>query len=158
VPWQAGARPLMSNFKHHKGTQVTSSELELYAPPQEERAFELWLQHAAGKVLFEDVRAYAMRRVDPHLSSEARSAAETAINDAVYGLMMVIDGVSGSLRNDIHSVELSMIARLIDCKDRKVLAQIDLQEGDGMCIGYHGWLQGDYGENPITSSRHDTQP
>ena len=145
----------MSNVRHHRVDQVASSEFELHEPPQGERAFELWLQHAAAKILFEDVRAYAMSRIDPRLSTEARSAAERSINDAVYGLMMVIDGVSGVLRNDTQSVELSVIARLLDSKDRKVQAEIDLQEGDGMCMGYHGWLEGDFGEDPVASSRSD---
>jgi hypothetical protein len=107
------------------------------------------LQNAAGKILFEDVRAYAMSRIDPKLSSEALLAAEKAINDAVYGLMMVIDGVSGVLRNNTHSVELSVVARLLDRRDRRMLAEVNLQEGDGMCMGYHSWLESDYGENPV---------
>lgn len=129
--------------------RVASFELELQPPPHQERAFELWLQHAVGRILFEDVRAYALERVDPGLSAEARSAAEKGINDALYGLMMVIDGVTGSLRNDTQAVELSVTARLLETDSGDVVAEVDLREGDGMCMGYHGWLDGDYGEDLV---------
>ena len=38
---------------------------QLVDPPTEPRARELWLQHAAGFIIFEDVRRYAMERIDP---------------------------------------------------------------------------------------------
>jgi hypothetical protein len=128
---------------------VASYQLELQSPPSDERSFELWLQHAAGRIIFEDMRGYARERIDPKLSSEAQAAAEKAINDAVYGLMMVIDGVSGTLRNDQQSVELSVVVSLLNRNSGEVAAQIDLREGDGMCMGYHGWLEGDYGEDAV---------
>jgi hypothetical protein len=129
---------------------VATEQLELQAPPSNERALELWLQHAAGLILVEDVRSYAFSQVDPSLSEEARAAARKAIDDALYGLMMVIDGVSGSLRSREHSVELSVRVKLSDC-DGVVLSDQDLREGDGMCMGYHGWLAGDYGDHLVAT-------
>lgn len=78
---------------------MASYEFELTAAPTEERAYELWLQHAIGFILFEDVRGYARGEIAPDLSPEARGAAEKGIDDALYGLMMVLDGVSGTLAN-----------------------------------------------------------
>lgn len=95
------------------------------------------------------MRGYALERIDPNLSSEAQAAAQKAINDAVYGLMMVIDGVSGTLRNEQQAVELSVVVSLLNRNSEEVVAEIDLREGDGMCMGYHGWLDGDYGEDPV---------
>ncbi|MCL2309087.1 MAG: hypothetical protein FWC42_02265 [Proteobacteria bacterium] len=128
---------------------MASWELELQQPPRDARAFELWLQHVAGRILFEDVRGYALEQMDPELSAEARAAAEKAIDDAVYGLMMVIDGVSGALGNDEHTVELSVLVQLVNRESGEIAEEIDLREGDGMCLGYHGWLEGDYGEDPV---------
>jgi hypothetical protein len=128
---------------------MPSYQLELQSPPRDERSFELWLQHAAGRIIFEDVRGYALERIDPTLSPEARAAAEKAINDTVYGLMMVIDGVSGTLSNEEQTVELSVAVRLVNQESGEAAAQIDLREGDGMCMGYHGWVEGDYGEDPV---------
>jgi hypothetical protein len=128
---------------------LASWQLELQPPPKEERAFELWLQHAAGRILFEDVRSYAIERIDTALSDEARLAARKGIDDALYGLMMVIDGVSGRLKNDAQSVALSVTARLVNHEPEGIAAELELQDGDGMCMGYHGWLEGDYGKDPV---------
>jgi hypothetical protein len=128
---------------------VASYQFELQSPPRDERSLELWLQHAAGRILFEDVRGYALQQVDPNLSAEARASVEKAINDAVYGMMMVIDGVSGALTNDEQAVELSVIVRLLNRKSREATAQLDLREGDGMCMGYHGWVEDDYGKDLV---------
>ena len=131
---------------------MASWQLELQPPPRDDRSFELWLQHAAGRILFEDVRGYALERVDPELSPDTRAAAEKAINDAVYGLMMVIDGVSGTLGNDQQAVELSVIVKLHDQESGET-TELDLKEGDGMCMGYHGWLEGDYGKDPVANPK-----
>jgi hypothetical protein len=134
---------------------MASWQLELQSPPRQKRARELWLQHAAGRILFEDVRAYAVEKVEPRLSAKARAAAEKAIDDALYGLMMVIDGVSGSIANEKQSVELVMQVRLVDRASRDVIAQLDLGDGDGMCMGYHLWRDGDFGDAPIAIAKKE---
>ena len=129
---------------------MASFEHELADVPGEPRARELWLQHAAGFILFEDVRRYAMERTDPALTDEARAAVQKGIDDAVYGLMMVIDGVSGQLSNATHSVYIDFIVRFATRRAKiNVESQVDLRQGDGMCMGYHGWLESDFGNNPV---------
>ena len=128
---------------------MATSQLELSRPPQQARALELWLQHAAGRILFEDVRAYATEKIDPTLPEETRLAVQKGIDDAMYGLMMVIDGVSGVLKSGPQSVELSVTARLVNREPPAIAAELDLRDGDGMCMGYHGWLDGDYGDNIV---------
>jgi hypothetical protein len=128
------------------------SAVELADPPTKPRARELWLQHAAGHILFEDVRRYAVEKVDPALSADARAAAENGIDDALYGLMMVIDGVTGSIRSDRHLVCIEFFVRLIERlndRDVGVLSEVDLKNGDGMCMGYHGRREGDFGEDAV---------
>jgi hypothetical protein len=34
-----------------------------------------------------------------------------------------------------------------------LLLEVDLRQGDGMCMGYHGWLEGDYGKHPVAVAR-----
>ena len=131
---------------------MATSQLKLYPPPHQERALELWLQHAAGRILFEDVRAYALERIDPALSAETRAAIQKGIDDAMYGLMMVINGVSGSLSNDFQSVQLSVIARLVNHRPPGIAAELDLSDGDGMCMGYHSWLEGDFGDDIVAAA------
>jgi hypothetical protein len=132
---------------------------ELVDPPAEPRARELWLQHAAGFILFEDVRHYAMERIDPALTGETRAAVQKGIDDALYGLMMVIDGVAGGISNASRRVYIDFMVRLAkrgDSEPSGVLSEVDLRQGDGMCMGYHGWLEGDFGQVPIAVARPDT--
>lgn len=124
---------------------------ELVDPPTELRARELWLQHAAGFIIFEDVRRYAAERIDPAIPDDVRAAVQKGIDDAVYGLMMVIEGVSGGLSNAGHTVSIHFIARLAarGSSGSGVLSEVDLRHGDGMCMGYHGWVEGDFGKHPV---------
>jgi hypothetical protein len=128
-------------------------------PPTEPRAPELWLQHAAGFIIFEDVRRYAMERIDPALPDEARDAVQKGIDDAVYGLMMVIDGVTGGLSNTNRTVYIDFLVRLATRGDSEggLLSEVDLRQGDGMCMGYHGWREGDFGKDPIVVARPSTE-
>jgi hypothetical protein len=131
-------------------------QYELAQPPAEPRSRDLWLQHAAGFILFEDVRRYAQENIDPGLSEEARAAAEKAIDDAVYGLMMVIDGVTGGISNASNNVYIDFFVRLAtrrDSIDDGVAHEVDLRSGDGMCMAYHGWREGDFGTDLIAVPR-----
>ncbi len=134
---------------------------ELVDPPSEPRACELWLQHAAGFIFFEDVRRYAMERIDPAITGELRAAVQKGIDDAVYGLMMVIDGVTGGMSNACRSVYIDFIVRLAKRSNSDgtsgLLSEVDLRQGDGMCMGYHGWLDGDFGKDPVAVARPDVE-
>ena len=47
---------------------MATFEFNLSEPPSDSRQRELWLQHAIGFVLFQDVRNYALQQVDPLLN------------------------------------------------------------------------------------------
>jgi hypothetical protein len=130
-------------------------EYELASPPSDPRALELWLQHAAGFILFEDARRYAIDELGPNLSEDARVSAQKAIDDAIYGVMMILDGVSGGLSNDTERVEFQVTVKLVDLNatENSTMAEVDLANGDGMCMGYHGWMEGDFGDNPVAIRR-----
>lgn len=126
---------------------ATPKKPTLAAPPSPGRARELWLQHAAGTILFADVREYARGKLDAKLDPPAREAAFRAIDDALYGLMMVADGVTGGLSNETHRVALSVSVRLED--KGKEVERLDLANGDGVCMAFHGWKDGEFGESPV---------
>jgi hypothetical protein len=70
--------------------------------------------------------------------------------------MMVIDGVSGGISNANQNVFIDFVVRLAkreDSKDDGLLEEVDLRQGDGMCMGYHGWLEGDFGRHPVAARR-----
>lgn len=132
---------------------MSTDQYELAAVPANPRRRELWLQHAAGFILFENVRKHALGEIDQNASTEARQAAEKAVDDCMYGLMMLVDGVYGGLRNRDHEIELRMVTRLVRRGDDKTAQELDLRDGDGVCIGFHGWQQGDFGDDPIALRR-----
>jgi hypothetical protein len=130
---------------------MSSDEFTLGSTPVEARERELWLQHAIGFILFEDVRRYAISKIDPQLDAAARAAAIRAVDDAVYGLMMVLDGVSGALRDGTRRLHLVSTIRLTD--EGRVIEELPLSKGDGMCMGFHSWLEGNFGAAPVVLAR-----
>jgi hypothetical protein len=132
---------------------MSTSDFELAMPPSGVRERELWLQHAAGFIVFEDARRYALARLDPTLDDRAREAAARAIDDSLYGVMMIADGVTGALRSEEHRVQLRLTVELSGLVDGKetVEQRLDLRDGDGVCMGFHGWRGGDFGSAPIAT-------
>jgi hypothetical protein len=127
---------------------MATHQIRLTPPPSDQRKRELWIQHAAGLIIFEDVRNYAVEQLEAGLSDDARAAALKAIDDAVYGIMMIIDGVSGSLENETHRVNLSVSVQLTELDTGDAVTEINLADGDGMCMGFHGWKEDDFGSHP----------
>lgn len=131
---------------------MATSDYTLSMPPNDPRGLELWLQHAAGFILFQDMRDYAIHRIDPSITDEAQTAARKGIDDAVYGLMMILDGVTGGLENGRNRVNFRVAVELNECDSQQVISAVDLADGDGMCMGYHSWLEGDFGDAPIVDT------
>jgi len=73
------------------------------------------------------------------------------IDDAVYGLMMMMDGVTGSLRNKEYAVTIESIITLV--RNRETIQEINTFHGDGMCMGLHMWKDDDFGEEDICPFR-----
>lgn len=95
-----------------------------------------------------------MERIDRTLTAEARAAVQKGIDDAVYGLMMGIDGVSGGLSNSTHSLSIDFLVRLATRGvESNVISELYLREGDGMCMGSHYWLESDFGKDPVAVSK-----
>jgi hypothetical protein len=127
----------------------------LATPPPPGRARELWLQHVAGAILFAHVRDYAISNLSAKLDEKTRLVAIQAINQALYGVMMVADGVSGSFRNERCSASVSMAVTL-EQKGHPP-ERLDLSDGDGMCMGFHNWLEGDFGEDRVVERPSDSR-
>jgi len=125
-------------------------DFELAKPPSSRRARELWLQHAAGFILFEKVRAAGLATLESDATPTTRSAVELAVNKTLYALMMQIDGVASGLSGYGHELSLSFGVELR--KGDAVVDKLDLFDGDGMCMGYHSWMDGDFGTDPVVST------
>lgn len=125
----------------------------LTEPPADERSRELWLQHAAGFILFRDMRDYAINRIAVDTDEKTREAIIKGIDDTIYGLMMVMDGVTGTLTNKEYAVSIEN--RILLQKKGEIVQEINTRNGDGMCMGYHGWREGDFGEDNIYTIDQD---
>ncbi|HEY1303275.1 MAG TPA: hypothetical protein VGF24_06980 [Vicinamibacterales bacterium] len=124
-------------------------EFALAGPPPGENALDLWMQHAAGLIFFEKVRAAGLATLESAASAGTRAAVELAVDAMTYALMMQIDGVSGGLRGGGVEIELSFGVQLT--RGGAPVAQLDLRQGDGMCMGFHSWVEGDFGENAVVA-------
>jgi hypothetical protein len=127
-----------------------AKKLVLAEVPAEPRALELWAQHAAGMILFERARAAGIAAIDPELPEEHRRQAERAVDATMYALMMLIDGVSGGIANEERAVGLRFLVEIRE--GGRVTYSLDLSEGDGMCMGFHGWREGTSGSSPCSRS------
>jgi hypothetical protein len=122
-------------------------DFALSEPPKESRALELWMQHAAGFLLFEKVRAAGLATVDKTASDGVRAAVELAVDATIYALMMQIDGVSGGLQGVSRELNLKFGVELTS--NQTTEAFVDLGSGEAMCMGFHMWSDGDFGKIDI---------
>jgi len=120
---------------------------KLTNPPAGDRSRELWLQHAAGFIIFEDMRNYAVKQIPADTDAKTRRQILNGIDDAIYGLMMIMDGVVGVLENDEYKV--SFESNILLERNGEVIQKINTFHGDGMCMGFHDWRDGDFGEDSI---------
>ncbi len=120
---------------------------ELATPPSDERDRELWMQHGAGYMIFENIRKYAMDKIPADIEEALREAHLKAIDNTLYGMMMQMDGVFGDLENE--SYRLALQTNIVLYKGDEVLEELDTLNGDGMCMGFHGWVEKDFGSDLI---------
>jgi hypothetical protein len=148
----SASEPAVYSAPEHRAARLRAQErafreFHLAKPPAEPRKLELWLQNAAGFLIFEKVRAAALATLEESVSAETKQAVQLAVDAAIYSLMMQIDGVSGGLGSWDLELELTFGVELTE--DGRAVASMDLREGDGMCMGFHSWLEGDFGGTPL---------
>jgi hypothetical protein len=90
-------------------------------------------------------REYAFKRIDKSATAEARAAAERAALDAIYGMMMLLDGVTPADSGNAR-IEYVLLARVNPQERERNPELIELApDGDGLCMGFQGWVAGDFG-------------
>jgi hypothetical protein len=131
---------------------MAAEDFTLAPPPEGPGARELWLQHVAGLILREDVFGYAVRRQEERTDGEMRLLDVDLAKDAWYGLCMLADGMTGAISGSGHTVRVSVSVSLHaeDDEEGEPIASLNLADGDGACMGFHGWTEGDFGSTPVT--------
>jgi hypothetical protein len=58
------------------------------------------------------------------------------------------------MRTNVFDVSVVVTYSKVD-EDGKYrpVQTMNMYEGDGVCMGVHGWLEGDFGEDPVASQR-----
>jgi hypothetical protein len=107
--------------------------------------FARWIDAADtfGRHLAEGARDYALERIPESASDEAREVAKKAALDALYGVMMVLEGITFNAIDEEHRMEYVVSARIK--REGETLETIELSpDGDGLCMGFHRWLNEDF--------------
>ena len=74
-------------------------------------------------------------------------------SDFILGPLPTSERRRGGLRNSEYLVHLQTKACLARTETGEVIYSLDLSNGDGFCMGYHGWLEGDFGKDPVAISK-----
>jgi hypothetical protein len=76
------------------------------------------------------------------------------VDRTLYGALQVLDGVTPPIGNEDLDVEFVLTARVSDRVTGQVIDEIELgQNGEGLCMGFHGWVEGDFGSVPVSGWR-----
>jgi hypothetical protein len=105
--------------------------------------------HTFGHLLLSHARDGAIARLPASTSNEDRALAQQSATDALYNLMMILDGVAGAKADDHHSIEFALIARVRKRDDASpVVEQFELAPDgeESACMGFHLWTAGEYRE------------
>lgn len=122
---------------------------KLANPPSNERDRELWMQHGAGYIIFENIRKYAINRIPVDIDETLREVHLKIIDDTIYGMMMQMDGIFDPLENENY--RLALQTNIVLYKDEEVIEELNTLDGDGMCMGFHGWIENDFGSDEVVN-------
>ena len=113
--------------------------------PADEHARWIRAGHTFGRHLMAAARDYAISRMSKTMTLEERRVAEKAALDAIYGMMMLLDGVANSDLDKDHVVQYVLSAQVIDNGSKVPVEEFELApNGDGLCMGFHAWTAGEF--------------
>jgi hypothetical protein len=102
--------------------------------------------HTFGRHLMEAARDYAFQRIPSIASPEQRAPAEASALDAMYGMLMLLDGIPLNKIGPDHAIRYALIARVRQYPSgANPVEVVELApDGDGLCLGYHSWIRGEF--------------
>jgi hypothetical protein len=115
--------------------------------PSEVHARWIRAGNTFGRHLMAAARDYAFGRIPKDTPPAQRELAEKAALDAIYGVMMLLDGVARSPIDDEHRAEYVLSLRVLRESEEAPVERFELApDGDGLCMGFHGWVAGNFGK------------
>lgn len=113
--------------------------------PTNEHQRWITLGHMFGRHLMQHVRGWARSQIPADTPRAERAAAEQGIDNCLYAFMDFLDGYWLTKVDERHRVEYALVARIRDEED-EVIETVELAPGgDGLSLGIHEWLAGDFG-------------
>lgn len=102
--------------------------------------------HTFGRHLMAAARDYAFERIPASATAKERELAEKAALDAIYGMMMLLDGVAVSKIDKTHTASYVLLSRIFATGKSQPVEEFELApDGDGLCMGFHDWIEDDFG-------------
>jgi hypothetical protein len=100
--------------------------------------------NAFGSHLVAAALEYAIERIPGTAEPVVRELATKAARDAVYGALMLLDGVAASDLGPDAYAEYVRRCRVLSRASEEVVEEFELApDGDGLCMGFHGWVAND---------------
>ena len=121
------------------------NEMDVGPIPEDPHARLIHLSNAFGRVLFDLARNPARERTRS-MPEEVQSQAQTLVDDVLYAVVQLVDGVTSPIGNDQLDLQFVLSARLRDKRTRQTIELVEPgPNGEGLCIGFADWVQGDFG-------------
>lgn len=127
-----------------------SPETEGFTVPEDPQERSLWMQEMTGLMQMTRVRQSVINDLPDDLSAVARAAACKAVDDTLYSLMMLVDGIFAPVRDAADKIgfDVDIVGKLVEPGTGRVLHTESLHDGEGACTWLVGWLEDDYGDLP----------
>jgi hypothetical protein len=99
--------------------------------------------HTFGHLLLTHARDGAIQSA----AGKHKDVAAKAATDALYNLMMILEGVVGAEIDADHSIEFALVARVRrKAEEDAITEQFELAPGgaEPACMGFHLWTEGEF--------------
>jgi hypothetical protein len=103
--------------------------------------------HTFGHLLMTHARDDAIRQIPANAPEETKAIASKAAVDALYNVMMILEGVVGAPGDENRSLEFALVTRVRNReKPYAVVEEFELAPGgeESACMGFHFWTDGDF--------------
>jgi hypothetical protein len=116
--------------------------------PEDAHARLIYLSNAFGRLLFETARAQA-REEASSLPDPLQTQLQELLDAQLYAVLQILDGITVPIGNDRINLEFVLKARLRERENGEVFEEVELgPDGEGLCMGFQGWVEGDFGAVP----------
>jgi hypothetical protein len=128
---------------------MSPQRLDVGELPDGTHARLIHLSNVFGRVLFDTARPPPLKSGES-LPESVNTDAAGVVDRTLYGVLQVLDGVTSPIGNEDLDIRFVLKARVSDRATGQVIDEIELgPNGEGLCMGFHGWVEGDFGSVPI---------